>query len=138
MTYYAVIDTNVVVSALLKSGSFPSQILQYAFNGVIIPILNKDIIFEYKDVLSRNKFDFSEDEINNVLTALMTNSVFVENLDQINDVFMDKDDAVFYQVVMTTRKEVDTYLITGNIKHFPAKSYVVTPREMVEIIEKAG
>lgn len=30
---------------------------------------------------------------------------------------------------------MDAYLITGNLKHYPVRSYVVTPRQMLEIIE---
>ena len=44
----------------------------------------------------------------------------------------DPNDIVFYEVKMS--KE-ETYLVTGNIKHFPKKPFVVTPREMVEIID---
>lgn len=44
-------------------------------------------------------------------------------------------DVVFYEVVMEGRKEYDdAYLVTGNIKHFPIKSFVVTPREMLDIM----
>ena len=35
---------------------------------------------------------------------------------------------------MEERKTADAYLVTGNIKHFPAKPYVVTPRQMLDII----
>lgn len=54
--------------------------------------------------------------------------------DEVDEVFEDPDDVVFYEIVMTARTAVDAYLITGNKKHFPIKSYVVTPREMLEII----
>ena len=40
----------------------------------------------------------------------------------------------FYAVLMEKRKEEEAYLVTGNIKHFPVKTYVVTPREMLDII----
>ena len=43
----------------------------------------------------------------------------------------DPKDRVFYEVVMEKRKEEDAYLVTGNIKHFPVKTYVVTPRQML-------
>ena len=46
----------------------------------------------------------------------------------------DPDDAVFYELVMEERKDVDAYLVTGNLKHFPEKPYVVTPKEMIEIL----
>ena len=46
----------------------------------------------------------------------------------------DPKDRVFYEVVMEERKTEDTYLITGNIRHFPTKPFIVTPREMMDII----
>ena len=50
--------------------------------------------------------------------------------------FIDQDDIVFFEIVMSARNTMDAYLITGNMKHYPIRNYVVTPREMIEIIEK--
>ncbi len=41
----------------------------------------------------------------------------------------------FYAVTMNARAENDSYLVTGNIKHFPEKLFVVT-RQMLDIVEK--
>ena len=41
MKYYAVIDTNVLVSAMLKWDSVPGNVLELAFSGVIVPLLNE-------------------------------------------------------------------------------------------------
>ena len=49
--------------------------------------------------------------------------------------FPDPKDIVFYEVAMS--KE-DAYLVTGNTKHFPKKPIVVTPSEMLEIMESRG
>lgn len=46
----------------------------------------------------------------------------------------DPKDRIFYEVVMEKRKTEEAYLVTGNIRHFPAKPFVVTPREMIDII----
>ena len=46
MKYYAILDTNVLVSALLKTGSVPGQVLAEALKGDIIPVLNDEIIAE--------------------------------------------------------------------------------------------
>ncbi len=46
----------------------------------------------------------------------------------------DPDDTVFYEVVMEKRKESDAYLVTGNTRHFPTKPFIVTPREMLDIV----
>lgn len=53
MNYYAVIDTNVLVSALLKSASIPGIVARESLEGQIIPLLNDEIIAEYRAVLSR-------------------------------------------------------------------------------------
>ena len=42
----------------------------------------------------------------------------------------------FYEVVMEARETTDAYPVTGNIKHFPVKPYVVTPKEMLEILNE--
>ena len=60
MKYFAVIDTNVLVSAMLKWDSVPGNILELAFDGLIIPVLNDDIIKEYREVLSRPKFGLTK------------------------------------------------------------------------------
>ena len=38
---------------------------------------------------------------------------------------------------METRKEDDAYLVTGNLKHFPVRPFIVSPREMLEIMGKS-
>lgn len=42
--YYAVIDTNVLVSAMLKWNSVPGNVMELAFDGPIIPVYNSDIV----------------------------------------------------------------------------------------------
>jgi predicted nucleic acid-binding protein len=43
MKYYAVIDTNVLVSAMLKHHSVPGSIIDLTFDGPIIPVMNDAI-----------------------------------------------------------------------------------------------
>ena len=50
------------------------------------------------------------------------------------EILVDMDDLVFYEVVMEKRDD-DAYLITGNIKHFPSRDFIVTPSEMIAIME---
>lgn len=63
--YYAVIDTNVIVSALIskKAESYPLSVMAHVYSGVIIPVFNDEIINEYKDVLSREKFHLNQSDI---------------------------------------------------------------------------
>ena len=61
MNYYAVIDTNVLVSAMLKWNSVPGNVMELVFDGPIIPVYNSAILKEYREVLSRPKFHFTKD-----------------------------------------------------------------------------
>ncbi len=134
MIYYAVIDTNVLVSAMLKADSTPGMVLKEALGGSMIPLICNEIIEEYRAVLSRPKFNFDTKAVQVLLDGLIARAITVD-AGQVEDVLPDPKDAVFYEVVMEHRKSNDAYLVTGNIKHFPARPYVVTPREMVDIIQ---
>ena len=135
MTYYAVIDTNVIVSSMLKTDSIPGSIINYIKSDTIIPLLNEEITKEYISVLTRNKFDFEEKKIIETISIIEEKGIFLEREQTLED-FIDQDDIVFFEIVMSARNTMDAYLITGNMKHYPIRNYVVTPREMIEIIEK--
>ena len=133
MKYYAVIDTNVLVSSMLKGTSIPGIIVDKAINGPIIPLLNDEILEEYEEVLLRNKFGFENQDVKTLIGELKNHAVYLDRTES-EEFFDDPDDIVFYEIVMTARTAVDAYLITGNKKHYPIKPYVVTPREMLDII----
>ncbi|MBQ3426733.1 MAG: putative toxin-antitoxin system toxin component, PIN family [Clostridia bacterium] len=131
--YYAVIDTNVLVSAMLKWNSVPGNIMEFAFSGTIIPVINDEIIAEYINVLSRPKFHLTGEIIEDVVGTIKNMGIYVDE-EHIDIDLTDAKDRVFYEVVMEERKEADAYLVTGNIKHFPTEPYIVTPRQMLDII----
>lgn len=60
MKYYAVIDTNVLVSAMLRWDSVSGNIIQFIFNETMIPLLYHDIVNEYRSVLKRLKFHLTD------------------------------------------------------------------------------
>ena len=135
MKYYAVLDTNVLVSAMLRLGSIPGQVAAEAMNGDIIPVLNDEILEEYEDVLRRPKFGFEERAVKVFLDELKRRAVYVD-AGPIEDLIPDPKDIVFYAVLMEKRKEDDAYLVTGNLKHFPVRTFIVTPREMLDILQE--
>ena len=134
MKYYAVIDTNVLVSAMLRWDSVPGCVLEHAFVGDIIPLLNEQVLKEYMEVLGRPKFHFEEEKINIIIDGIVKRGVFVD-AEHTDQVLPDPKDIVFYEIVMEKRKCEEAFLVTGNIKHFPAEPYIVTPREMLTILE---
>ena len=135
MKYYAILDTNVLVSAMLKSGSVPDQLAAEAMYGDIIPVLNDEILAEYEDVLRRPKFKFDERTVRVFLEELKRRAVFID-AGPIDEILPDPKDIVFYAVLMEKRKEDDAYLVTGNLKHFPLRTYIVTPKEMLDILSE--
>ena len=135
MRYYAVLDTNVIVSALLKSGSVPDKIAAEALYGDIIPVLNDEILAEYEDVLRRPRFKFDERAVRVFLDELKRRAVYLD-AGPIDEVLPDPKDVVFYAVLMEKRKEEEAYLVTGNLKHFPIRTYIVTPKEMLDILSE--
>ena len=133
MKYYAVIDTNVLVSALLKWDSVPGNVLQFTITGVVTPVLNEDILREYREVLLRKKFHFPESVVDAILDNLAAQAVFI-NEEKLDVNLPDPKDVVFYEVVMEERKNQDAFLVTGNLKHFPVERFIVTPRQFLVIL----
>ncbi len=136
MICYAVIDTNVLVSALLssKDDAATVQVLGKMLNGEIIPVYSNVITKEYREVLSRNKFGFSAGMIDYLLSAIEKYGILVSPLPS-GIVLPDMKDLPFYEVVLEKRDD-GAYLVTGNIKHFPKEPFVVTPRELLDILDK--
>lgn len=132
MKYFAVFDTNVLVSAMIthNSDSATVKVLEQVVKGHIVPLFNDEILLEYQEVLHRDKFNLREDDILNMLDLLVDNGCWAGR--RTTDVsFTDADDIVFFEVSMS--KE-DAFLVTGNTKHFPKVPTVVTPAEMLEIM----
>ena len=135
MKYYAVIDTNVLLSALLskKEDSATVKVLDAVFEGKIIPLYHQDILMEYNEVLHRDKFRLQEEVIRTVLDAIRQYGIEVFP-QPTGAILIDMDDLIFYEVAMEKRED-DAYLVTGNQKHYPFRDFIVTPAEMIRIIE---
>ena len=134
MKYYAVIDTNVIVSALLKWNSVPGVVLQAVFNGFVVPVYNDEILNEYRNVLNRPKFGFSSELISETISQIESLGVMENALETVAVAMPDPKDIVFYSIALSHGKTAETYLVTGNVKHFPANPIVVTPRQMLDIL----
>lgn len=138
MICYAVIDTNVLVSALLssKDDSATVQILEKVLSGEIIPVYSNIITKEYREVLSRKKFGFSGEMIEYLLSAVKKYGILVDPSPS-GIILPDMKDVPFYEVVLEKRSD-GAYLVTGNTKHFPKEPYIVTPRELLTILNNSN
>ena len=137
MSYYAVIDTNVLVSALLTkhSDSATVKLIERMLNGELIPVYSTYTMNEYREVLRRKKFKFDTTLTDYLLSAIAHFGLMVEPLST-GEILPDMKDLPFYEVVMEKRQTDDAYLVTGNQKHFPIKSFIVTAKEMLDILDR--
>ncbi len=103
MTYYAVIDTNVLVSALLKPESVPGFVVTEALSGSIILLLHDSILEEYQDVLNRRKFHFNHRDVRLVIDGLIIRGAF-SDAGPVTDFIPDPKNAVFYAVTLEKRQ----------------------------------
>ena len=135
MTYYAVIDTNVFISALLSknSDSATVKVLRAIIDGRIVPLYHNEILAEYDEVLHRDKFHLQEKVVHTVLLAIQQYGI--EVFPQSTGIILaDMDDLIFYEVAAEKENE-GAYLVTGNQRHFPMKDFIVTQAKMIKIIE---
>lgn len=129
---YAVLDTNVLVSALLSKSAHStiSQLITAVIEEKLIPVYNDEILKEYKEVLSREKFHFLP-ELQKALVNFIKDKGFHADRIPYGELMPDESDRVFYEVALS---KDNTFLVTGNLKHFPKTPIVVTPAEMLEIL----
>ena len=120
-----VIDTGVLVSALWSAEGNPASILKLIPDD-IVPHINNEILSEYKEVLNRPKFDFTEQKKTALLSKMEMHSEQMLPMES-NDPMPDESDRIFYD----TAKQSGAILITGNIKHFPDEPFIMTPAEFI-------
>lgn len=132
MKIFAVIDTNVIVSALLAKtiDTPPAQVLVHLLNGDFVPVFSGDIILEYLKVLKRkHKYAFEDSYVEELVWAIKQRGMEMTPTG-IHEEVKDEKDYVFYEVAMARE---DTYLVTGNLKHFPQSPIVVSPKEFLKL-----
>lgn len=134
MKVYAVFDTNIIVSALISRRSDTAVVLalETLLAGEAIPLYNDEILKEYEDVLHREKFHLPESFIAATINQIKKDGIASERIHS-DESFPDPSDVVFYEVALS--KE-DSFLVTGNIRHFPKNPIVVTPVEFLKLIGK--
>ncbi len=133
MKVFAVLDTNVIVSALISRNSDAAtvKVFQHLLKKDLTALYNDDILKEYHDVLLRPKFRIDKELILDLYEFIKQEGVSSKRIHS-DESFPDPKDIVFYEVALS--KE-NAFLVTGNIKHFPKKPIVVTPAEMLEILQ---
>ena len=131
MSVKAVIDTNVLVSAYWtrNADSPPARVYRALFSGAVTALVNDEIISEYRDVLHRPKFGFNTEDVDKGIAFIEQSGVKIQPEDSDAE-FPDPDDKVFFCTALAD----DAHLVTGNMRHYPPASFVVTPVQFCELI----
>jgi putative PIN family toxin of toxin-antitoxin system len=111
-----VLDTNVLVSGLLKRNSKPEQIIDAILMRKIHLVIDERVFKEYQDVLHRPKLNIPKDRADAVLSFIAFSSVWIEctpvNFSQYE--IIDEGDIPLAELAINK----NVILISGNFKHF--------------------
>lgn len=131
---YAVIDTNVFVSSFLTrhDNAATLRVVRAMGSGLFIPLFNDDILAEYGEVLSREKFGIAPVVVEALIDKIREIGQFADPVPSGRE-FADEEDRVFYEVVLS-HAEDNAKLVTGNPRHFPNDSLVVSASQFCEIM----
>ena len=129
---YVVIDTNVLVSALITKNpeAATAKVVRLLLEQEFVPLYDADIIAEYEDVLHRSKFPILKETADALISFIIENGIESSRVD-FEESMPDEDDRVFYEVSLS---QDDSFLVTGNLKHYPMSPRVITPSDFVNLI----
>ena len=127
----AVVDTNVLVSALISPGGPCDRLLAAAVAGVFTLVLDESIIAEYELVLHKSKFGFDPALVESFITRLEAGAEKV-TAPPAGLSLPDETDAKFVEVALASAADC---VVTGNTRHFPAKTCgkvrILTPAQFL-------
>lgn len=130
-----VLDTNVLIAALLSPFGAPAQLLDLVLAEELMLLLDDRILAEYHEVARRPKFGFAEPDLARVLDAIsmLAEQVSARPLDV---TLPDPGDLPFLEVAAAGSADS---LVTGNARHFVARRgrhsvYVATPRDVLDLL----
>jgi putative PIN family toxin of toxin-antitoxin system len=131
-----VLNTNVIISGILKPYGPSAAILRLVAEGAIQAAYDLRLLTEYRDVLTRAKFNFSQDPVDALLTQMEQEGVPV-SCRPLNFPLPDPYDEPFLEVALAAKAMA---IATGNKRHFPKGEYerikIFSPAEFLKVVGK--
>mgnify|MGYP005866777187 CR=1 FL=1 len=127
------LDTNVVVSANLKTEGLEALVLDLAISGKLSLCVSPPVLAEYEDVLRRPKFKLSPERIEAVLRLLRQRSLLMTALPALAQCRHEPDNR-FLECAQAAKAH---FLVTGNTRHFPARwpsTRIVNCRQFLTLV----
>ncbi len=128
-----VLDSNVLVTALLSPYGSPAQVLQMLLSEQAQLCYDARILSEHRAVLARPKFGFDPEPIAALLDYLEKMGILAAT-SPLPVTLPDPDDEMFLEAALAAHAD---HLVTGNLRHFPAHRRcgvsVVSPAELIRL-----
>lgn len=129
-----VVDTNVLVSGLLSATGPPARIVDSILQGLIAPVLSREVLDEYRRVLARRELGLPSHRVDAVLEFLDQFTLPLPIRAQ--RVCSDPDDDKYLAAALEGRAD---WVITGNTRHYPASPFhgvsILTPAQAAKRLE---
>jgi putative PIN family toxin of toxin-antitoxin system len=128
-----VIDTNVLVSALLRPESLPATVLMLTLSGEVRLCVSEAVFAEYDDVIRRPRLNLRLDVIEGVLNSIRTLGHWVAP-DFMIEECSDAGDNTFLECAQAAEAD---FLVTGNRRHFPDQwktTRMISARELIDVL----
>ncbi|GBU24393.1 hypothetical protein R83H12_01023 [Fibrobacteria bacterium R8-3-H12] len=126
-----VFDTNVLVSYLINGNGTPAKAVSLFYDEEIEVYYSNNIYEEYKEVLNRGHFHFDIAKITKILNDLVEYGKLINPIASSFSI-PDETDRIFYD----TAKQSESFLVTGNLKHYPQETFILTPAEFLAKIRE--
>ena len=130
-----VLDTNVIVSGVLKPFSKAAAILLLVADGTIQLAYDLRLVSEYRDVLNRPRFKLAKEDVEAFLAQVEQEGLHVA-VKPLKFHLQDSDDEPFLEVALAARAKA---IVTGNKRHFPKREYegvkILSLTEFLELLK---
>jgi putative PIN family toxin of toxin-antitoxin system len=129
-----VLDTNVLVSALISTRRNPARLLDVAGKDYSL-FISKEILSELEGVISRDKFGFSSEKIDSAIEAILSFSEVVNPEIKLDVVKSDPDDNKILECAIVCGA---SYIVSGDKHLLNLKEYknieIISPKEAIDLL----
>ena len=128
-----VIDTNILVSALLGPVSLPAAVFALVLGGQVQLCVSAAVFAECEEVIRRPHLRRSREVVEKTLQSIEELGFWVKPTVRVEEC-SDPDDNIFLECAQAASAD---YLVTGNRRHFPGrwkKTLVIGAREAIELL----
>lgn len=125
-----VVDTNVVVSGVLRPASKPGRILDLMLAREFFYAGSTELVEEYREVLRRPKFGFYAALVDTLIDGLAAGAELGVPYPQRDVISNNPKD----QFVIDLACAANAYITTGNAKHFVGYERTVSPAEALDLL----